>query len=336
MPDYDALAAQGIYNLKGDGASDIRVFAGTVADPFFIDLGATFDSLNYRAGSRCGSTDSRTGRQRSAQFGSGFRCRIQRQHHRHRGSDLLLTSDGADPRRHGSERNHRRMGDNLQAEVTIRRSPWPAENFGRLAQVQRLGNPLINELIIGTGSKDFWSMSEPVNDSQFAAFDLDPLIARVFNAVYGFNIPTPPRTDLLPLVTYAAPIAPKGTPAGPIADLLRLNTGVPPTPMRAQASGPDRRRSLPVSPMAAVSPTMSSILPSGWRRRHSEPRLRCRAEQPARRWRQRSRRSSAGDVPVCSLCIQWTRQPPHQPGRSNRLRQPAERPPVRRTRMPAR
>src|SRR5580698_9393469 len=51
MPDYDALAAQGIYNLEGrDGASDIRVFAGTVADPFFIDLGATFDSLNYRAG----------------------------------------------------------------------------------------------------------------------------------------------------------------------------------------------------------------------------------------------------------------------------------------------
>jgi len=74
-------------------------------------------------------------------------------------------------------------------------------------------------------------MSEPVNDSQFAAFDLDPLIARVFNAVYGFKIPTPPRTDLLPLVTYAAPIAPKGTPAGPIADLMRLNTGVPPTPV---------------------------------------------------------------------------------------------------------
>jgi hypothetical protein len=78
-------------------------------------------------------------------------------------------------------------------------------------------------------------MSQPVNDSQFAAFDLDPLIARVFNAVYGFNIPTPPRTDLLPLVTYAPPIAPAGTPAGPIADLLRLNTGVPPTP-QASAS----------------------------------------------------------------------------------------------------
>jgi hypothetical protein len=93
-----------------------------------------------------------------------------------------------------------------------------------------MGNPLINEVIVGTGSKDFWSMSEPVNDSQFASFDLDPLLARVLNAIYGIAIPTPPRTDLLPLVTYAPPIAAPGTPAGPVADLLRLNTGVAPTP----------------------------------------------------------------------------------------------------------
>jgi hypothetical protein len=78
-------------------------------------------------------------------------------------------------------------------------------------------------------------MSEPVSDSQFASYDLDPLLARVVNAVYGINIPAPPRTDLLPLVTYAAPIAPAGTPAGPIADLLRLNTGVPPTPIASRS-----------------------------------------------------------------------------------------------------
>ena len=72
-------------------------------------------------------------------------------------------------------------------------------------------------------------MDQPKNDSQFANYDLDPLLARVFNAVYGINIPAPPRVDLLPLVTYAPPIAAPGTPAGPIADLLRLNTGVQPT-----------------------------------------------------------------------------------------------------------
>ena len=76
-------------------------------------------------------------------------------------------------------------------------------------------------------------MSEPKNDSQFANYFLDPLLARVINAAYGgvVPVPTPPRTDLLPLVVYNAPICPGCTAqqAGPIADLLRLNTGIGPT-----------------------------------------------------------------------------------------------------------
>src|SRR5262245_37574555 len=40
MPNYALLRQQGVYSL----AHDVRVFAGTVADPFFIDLGAAFDS----------------------------------------------------------------------------------------------------------------------------------------------------------------------------------------------------------------------------------------------------------------------------------------------------
>ena len=75
-------------------------------------------------------------------------------------------------------------------------------------------------------------MDQPKNDSQFASFFLDPTLARILNAATAgaIAIPTPPRTDLLPLVTYAPPIAAPGTPAGPVADLLRLNTGVAPTP----------------------------------------------------------------------------------------------------------
>jgi hypothetical protein len=95
-----------------------------------------------------------------------------------------------------------------------------------------MGNPLINELLVGTGFKDRFSMDQPKNDSQFANFFLDPALARVVNALTAgaVAIPTPPRNDLLPVVTYAPPIAASGTPAGPIADLLRLNTGVAPTP----------------------------------------------------------------------------------------------------------
>src|SRR5215467_14078571 len=46
MPDYPALAAQGIYNTND--ANGIRVFAGQRAETFYIDLGAVFDTVNLR------------------------------------------------------------------------------------------------------------------------------------------------------------------------------------------------------------------------------------------------------------------------------------------------
>src|SRR4051794_39261012 len=44
MPDYNALAQQGIRNVSGGG----KVFVGQRDDPFFVDLGQTFDSINFR------------------------------------------------------------------------------------------------------------------------------------------------------------------------------------------------------------------------------------------------------------------------------------------------
>jgi len=90
---------------------------------------------------------------------------------------------------------------------------------------------LINNLLVGTSFKDRFSMDQPKNDSQFASFFLDPALPRVLNALTAgvVAIPAPPRLDLLPLVTYAPPIAAPGTTAGPVADVLRLNTGVSPT-----------------------------------------------------------------------------------------------------------
>ena len=46
FPDYEALAREGVKNLRGGGFS----FAGSRDDAFFIDLGATFDALNIRVG----------------------------------------------------------------------------------------------------------------------------------------------------------------------------------------------------------------------------------------------------------------------------------------------
>ena len=130
MPDYDALAAQGIYNLEGrDGASDIRVFAGTVADPFFIDLGATFDSLNYRAGT--GVEALTPAQNANDQLNSapdsvaGFNVNtiaievpIK-----------LLTSDGAIHAATDPKGTIGAWATTSRTEVSVRRSPWPAEHL---------------------------------------------------------------------------------------------------------------------------------------------------------------------------------------------------------------
>jgi len=227
MPDYVALAEKGIYDLS-DG---VRVFAGTVDDPFYIDVGAAFDTLNFHLNppvlTAAQDADGQTNF--AADDLSGFNVNtiaievpIE-----------LLTVDG---QKHPATDPKATIGvwaTTSRRQITIRRRegiPGTLQTTGNFMQVQRMANPLINELLIGTGYKDRWSTEPPSRDAQFANFALDPLLARAVQAAFGIDIPAPPRTDLLPLVTYAPPIAAPGTKAGPIADLLRLNTGVPPTP----------------------------------------------------------------------------------------------------------
>ena len=78
-------------------------------------------------------------------------------------------------------------------------------------------------------------MSFPNADSQFADFVLNPTLAAVL-ASAGIPVAPNPRNDLLLLVQYMPPICPAcmAANAGPIADLLRLNTGIPPTPVASQ------------------------------------------------------------------------------------------------------
>ena len=74
--DYQSLFSQGIYSLD----NGIKVWAGTADDPFFIDLGAAFDSLNFRKGIGPVLSASIDGR-RYPQLRSRCRGRLQRQLH---------------------------------------------------------------------------------------------------------------------------------------------------------------------------------------------------------------------------------------------------------------
>jgi hypothetical protein len=231
MPAYAELAKQGIYR----GALGIKVFAGTVDDPFYIDLGAAFDTLNLRTlpngtgvpAVLTAAQDAVDTRNFAPDAVAGFNVNTIAIEV----PVTMLTRNGNRPDQFDPDATLGFFGTTSRPRMVVRRSPMDAELSADFRQVQRMGHPLINELLIGTGSKDRFSMSLPKDDAQFASQLVDPLLARVMNAAYGaaLPVPQPPRTDLLPLLTYAAPIAPAGTTAGPVADLLRLNTGVRPT-----------------------------------------------------------------------------------------------------------
>jgi Domain of unknown function (DUF4331) len=227
MPEYSSLMAQGVYTLS----NGIRVFAGTVADPFFIDLGAAFDSLNFRMAAGGGvlsaAVDGDDHNNYAPNSLAGFNVNtivleipIS-----------MLTSDGKVHPATDKQAVIGTYGATSRRAIQVLGDQYTGDSQSGWAQVQRMGNPLINELIIGTGYKDRWSMDSPVNDAQFGQFFLNPLLAQVFGSI-GIPVAPAPRTDLLILAQYQAPICPgcAASDAGPVADLLRLNTGIPPTP----------------------------------------------------------------------------------------------------------
>ncbi len=232
MPNYQALYNQGIYDL-GYG---IKVFAGTTDDPFYIDLGAAFDSLNFRAAAGGGVMSATDDNNNTVNVApdevSGYNVNTI-------AIEIPIALLTQDLRRHTNAEPAAVLGTyatTSRQQITVRRTP--REGNGNLTQgpwrqVQRMGNPLINELIIGTGFKDRWSMDSPTNDLQFIQFYARPLLADIFKSI-GVPVPSGDRVDLAPLVVYAGPTIPAGTPQGPVADLLRLNTGIPPTPAAQQ------------------------------------------------------------------------------------------------------
>jgi hypothetical protein len=118
---------------------------------------------------------------------------------------------------------------------------------GPWVQVSRLGNPLINEVVIPLSLKDFWNSEAPANDVQFAQYVSNPELARLLPVLYpgptggpapfanlaAYNASgTPNRADLVAILTTGIPagiITGFQNYTGPVqADMLRLNMAIPP------------------------------------------------------------------------------------------------------------
>src|SRR5919205_862886 len=94
-------------------------------------------------------------------------------------------------------------------------------------QVSRLGNPLVNEVIIPTTRKDAWNASTPDKDSQFAQYYTDPILAAVMNTLFPnvINAPEHNRDDLVAVLLTGVPGLNNTGPTQ--ADLLRRHLTTP-------------------------------------------------------------------------------------------------------------
>ena len=76
---------------------------------------------------------------------------------------------------------------------------------GELRRVSRLGNPLVNEVVIPTKDKDRFNASRPQGDGQFLKYVTNPGLPKVVEKVYGIKAPAEPRNDLVQVFLTGVP-----------------------------------------------------------------------------------------------------------------------------------
>jgi len=219
-PHYDTLAAAAVHTLSGG----IKVFAGQRDDPFFVDLGSVFDLAGLRPFNpfHLIPLAAEPGRDAVARYNT---------------HSIIIQV----PIAQLVQPPNTTIGVYASAsrqKVRILREDGLDDDNGPFVQVSRLAEPLINEVVIPLGKKDFWNRSDPEDDDQFETFYLNPEVSRLENALYGAPpqghpggvlapIDVTGRTDLVAILLTGVPsLNFTGTKK---ADLLRLNTSIPPS-----------------------------------------------------------------------------------------------------------
>ena len=198
VKDYEASAEKTIVHAGG-----VSIFTGQRDDPFFADVGAIFDLVAIR---KAGTTGNMGG---GKDFLSGYNVHT---------IALQIPISQVDTKSHVIGVWSSTDRQNVTVNGKLHRG-W--------TQVSRLGNPLINEVVIPTGLKDYWNRTSPAHDAQFKKYYTTPILAAVLNKLYKLGVQETNRSDLVAVLGTGIP---KVTYTGPtFADELRLNLSIPPT-----------------------------------------------------------------------------------------------------------
>ncbi len=233
-PNYGLLAREAIHSLGGGR----KVFAGQRAEGFYVDLGAIFDLGDLRPFQNLHILT-------NMPASHGINATKNKNVHsiaiQVRKTDL--TANGAmptDPTKTGStigvwasaSRNRARIYDWNAGET---------KDTGPFVQVSRLGNPLVNEVLIPIGKKNYWNSQKPVSEKQFVSYFAHPELSNLLPVLYPGVFPNlaaldksgKPRADIEAIFLTGIPaglIPGFQNYTGPVlSDQLRLNMAIPPT-----------------------------------------------------------------------------------------------------------
>ncbi len=146
-------------------------------------------------------------------------------------ASIVLQVPISEVRRSSSTAGHRRVGQRGSPRAQARSATSGKVKWsGDWVQVSRLGNPLINEVIIPRHLKDYWNGQHPSKDSQFQKYYEAPELAGLINFLYPAlaDVDTTGRTDLSLILLKGVPGV-NAIGANPVAaDMLRVNTAILP------------------------------------------------------------------------------------------------------------
>ncbi|MGI8531863.1 MAG: DUF4331 domain-containing protein, partial [Geodermatophilaceae bacterium] len=219
MPAYWKLRGEAVVPTKGQGMSKGLSFAGQADDPFFLDL-RIFDLV-------FGGDLSEVGQDTLAGYNVNTVA-------------LEVPSAALALNRNVTRNPVVGIWSTTEEQTLNLATGQPTGDF---VQVSRLGNPLVNELIVPANLKDAFNSIVPADDAtaangQVLAAVLDPNLARVIEGIYGIPAPPTPRTDLAEVFLTGVTTKLDGT--GLFASLGAPNDKAPiPLDLNSQAMNKD-------------------------------------------------------------------------------------------------
>jgi hypothetical protein len=218
----DSYTRQAIQNLSGGEAA----FAGARDDGFYADTAAIFDLLDSRILDNNGSLSDGLGQDGGGVDGfKGYNVLTY-------GIQIPVASlpsqayaapfaDLANPLpATGAAQGVGVYASVSRPRITLRRSDGDPVSSGAWIQVNRLGNPLFNEMLVALRDKDNYNRTVPTGDAAFATYADNPELANLINLVFGTAFPNSGRSDLRAVF---------------IPDVIRVDTTTPAVKLPGQA-----------------------------------------------------------------------------------------------------